>query len=531
MITNKDDHNSTYFFSRGSPGRRSGSPMLRTSLTKEDINRIIDSPYETDYTYSHSRSYNKLIRTDSYTIPQLCRSYPANLEKISWTLYTRRWSYCLIESITTSILNASSNLPGLLLNALIFILTSFQFLSLIIIKLIYIVLTLPFYYSYKVLNACTYSIVNLLQYGISVFSCAITSIYSTTGLVRNVFVGRSSKKSSPTRSKSKTKARTETKFDNTNNNETETGSNLDIPNNKSNVGHLLLLLGLFLPLILLALWYLLPFLNRQNECYKCPTLPRTDEDPILIERINKMVTDTVQRLNLPDSNSNGALKNTDISHSSPHLSSDQEIMEQVHRLIRDELRKYDSDRTGLPDYALETSGAYVLSTRCTVQYDEKSRVQKIFGFPLWYSSYSPRSVIQRKGYGASAGECWAFNGGHGFLTIQLSTRIKVTAVSYEHLPIELSPDGHIKTAPKNFLVWSFQELDDYSTRVLLGNFTYDSQSEPLQMFYIQNIDYNNTPIIELETLSNYGAPVTCLYRFRVHGTPVQKQENQNDDSI
>lgn len=88
------------------------------------------------------------------------------------------------------------------------------------------------------------------------------------------------------------------------------------------------------------------------------SLTETDEDPILIERINKMVTDTVQRLNLPDSNSNGALKNTEISHSSPHLSSDQEIMEQVHRLIRDELRKYDSDRTGLPDYALETSGYF-----------------------------------------------------------------------------------------------------------------------------------------------------------------------------
>lgn len=37
-----------------------------------------------------------------------------------------------------------------------------------------------------------------------------------------------------------------------------------------------------------------------------------------------------------------------------------------------------------------------------------------------YSSYSPRSVIQRKGYGASAGECWAFYGGRGFLTIGLS---------------------------------------------------------------------------------------------------------------
>ncbi|CAK5039648.1 unnamed protein product [Meloidogyne enterolobii] len=193
------------------------------------------------------------------------------------------------------------------------------------------------------------------------------------------------------------------------------------------------------------------------------------------------------------------------------------LIEKVRYLIKKEIRLYEADHTGMPDYALESSGGSVLSTRCTVQYNEKSRTQKLFGIPLWYTSYSPRTVIQRKGYGASAGECWAFYGGHGFLTIGLSGRINVTAVSYEHLPIELSPDGNIRTAPKNFLVWSYQDMDNMLSRTLLGNFTYDAQGEPLQIFHVQHWDSRLTNIIELETLTNWGSYLTCLYRFRVHG--------------
>ncbi|KAF7640010.1 SUN domain-containing protein, partial [Meloidogyne graminicola] len=163
------------------------------------------------------------------------------------------------------------------------------------------------------------------------------------------------------------------------------------------------------------------------------------------------------------------------------------LMKKVYDLIKKELRLYEADHTGMPDFALESSG-----------------------------------------YGASAGECWAFYGGHGFLTIGLSGRINVTAVSYEHLPIELSPDGHIKTAPKNFL--SYQDIDNMLSRMLLGNFTYDSKGEPLQIFHVQQWDSRLTNIIELETLTNWGSYVTCLYRFRVHGDALKIIPEENVDS-
>ncbi|KAL3101716.1 hypothetical protein niasHT_020601 [Heterodera trifolii] len=57
------------------------------------------------------------------------------------------------------------------------------------------------------------------------------------------------------------------------------------------------------------------------------------------------------------------------------------LLEKVRRLIRKELRRFDADRTGIVDYALKSS--------------------------------------ERKCSGALTGECWAFCGGHGHLTIGL----------------------------------------------------------------------------------------------------------------
>ncbi|KAL3989549.1 Sad1 / UNC-like C-terminal family protein [Acanthocheilonema viteae] len=186
----------------------------------------------------------------------------------------------------------------------------------------------------------------------------------------------------------------------------------------------------------------------------------------------------------------------------------------IKKMITDALDMYDADKTGKVDYALESSGASVISTRCTEPYKENSRLESIFGIPLWYSSYSPRAVIQHRPL--AAGECWAFRG-KGYLTIRLSHPIYVTEVSYEHLHSTLHPDGVLKSAPKLFQVYSYKAVDDLKSKSLIGQYEYDIKGRALQTFRAQNELNTSVSIVELVVQSNWGSNYTCLYRFRVHG--------------
>ncbi|CAI5454898.1 unnamed protein product [Caenorhabditis angaria] len=186
-------------------------------------------------------------------------------------------------------------------------------------------------------------------------------------------------------------------------------------------------------------------------------------------------------------------------------------------LIRKMIYEYDSDKTGLVDYALESSGASVLSTRCSETYNSYSRLEKIWSIPLWYSTYGPRTVIQRNSKTLFPGECWSFKSGRGYLTIDLSHHIDLSSVSYEHIGKELAPDGNRQSAPKDFKIWAYQNVDDIKTRSLIGEYTYNLDGQQLQFFPAQNTPEFPVKIVELEVTSNYGAIFTCLYRLRVHG--------------
>lgn len=63
-------------------------------------------------------------------------------------------------------------------------------------------------------------------------------------------------------------------------------------------------------------------------------------------------------------------------------------------MISAAILKYDADKTGLADHALESAGGSVISVRCSETYEHRTRRESIFGIPLWYKSYSPRTVIQ-----------------------------------------------------------------------------------------------------------------------------------------
>lgn len=90
--------------------------------------------------------------------------------------------------------------------------------------------------------------------------------------------------------------------------------------------------------------------------------------------------------------------------------------------MKNALRIFSQDRTGLADYALESggtehhqdrlpvlftshdlsltgvcarpAGGSILSTRCSETYETKAALLSLFGVPLWYFSQSPRAVIQ-----------------------------------------------------------------------------------------------------------------------------------------
>ncbi|KFQ17909.1 SUN domain-containing protein 1 [Merops nubicus] len=191
---------------------------------------------------------------------------------------------------------------------------------------------------------------------------------------------------------------------------------------------------------------------------------------------------------------------------------------QAQIIVNNALRLYSQDKTGMVDFALESGGGSILSTRCSETYEPKTAVISLFGIPLWYSAQSPRVVIQPDMY---PGNCWAFKGSLGYLVVKLSMKIYPTAFTIEHIPKTLSPLGNISSAPRNFSVYGLD--DEYQEEgTLLGQYVYDQEGEPLQMFPVMEKSENAFQIVELRIFSNWGHPeYTCLYRFRVHGKPAE----------
>ncbi|XP_053936053.1 SUN domain-containing protein 1 isoform X6 [Cuculus canorus] len=191
---------------------------------------------------------------------------------------------------------------------------------------------------------------------------------------------------------------------------------------------------------------------------------------------------------------------------------------QVQIIVNNALKLYSQDKIGMVDFALESGGGSIISTRCSETYETKTALISLFGIPLWYFSQSPRVVIQPDMY---PGNCWAFKGSEGYLVIRLSMKIYPTAFTVEHIPKALSLTGNITSAPKNFSVYGLD--DEYQKDgKLLGQYVYDQEGESLQMFPVMEKDENAFQIVELRILSNWGhAEYTCLYRFRVHGKPAK----------
>lgn len=97
-----------------------------------------------------------------------------------------------------------------------------------------------------------------------------------------------------------------------------------------------------------------------------------------------------------------------------------------------------------------------------------------------------------------------------------------TAFVYEHIPIALSREGNIDSAPRTFKIYGLKKENDLEPE-LLGRYTYSASDEPLQRFEVtrKEVAQEGWNIIEMEVEENHGHPeYTCLYRLRVHGVPM-----------
>ncbi|XP_024085435.1 uncharacterized protein LOC106666141 isoform X1 [Cimex lectularius] len=208
------------------------------------------------------------------------------------------------------------------------------------------------------------------------------------------------------------------------------------------------------------------------------------------------------------------LKSIDWTNGSTALSG-AAVRQELVELVESALYKYHADRTGKTDYALMSNGGVIVSIRCTQTYRKTQGVMTLFGFSFWEVYNTPETIIKP---GMMPGECWAFEGSAGYVVIKLAIPIYVTAVTIEHTPKELTHHGHIKSAPKQFSVWTLKDVTDENPE-FIGRFKFLDTKGSLQTFDTKPTSVPSD-LVELRIESNHGhLEYTCLYRFRVHGIP------------
>jgi len=191
-------------------------------------------------------------------------------------------------------------------------------------------------------------------------------------------------------------------------------------------------------------------------------------------------------------------------------------IDEVAEMITNAIEIYDADKIGKADYALQSAGSAIVYSRTSPSYSRRS------GFFDWlllkgYAS-TPNLILQPDN---SIGNCWAFPGSNGNVTVKLAMPIIPTEFTLDHISERIA--YHWDSAPKDFQVWGLRSEGDYNA-VLLGRFTYEkgkatSQTKKSSFFHKEPFQY-----LTLEILSNYGhEDYTCVYRFRAHGIPTPIQ--------
>ena len=229
---------------------------------------------------------------------------------------------------------------------------------------------------------------------------------------------------------------------------------------------------------------------------------------------------------------------------SPSCCHDQSWQSAAHLSLEKNLGEYDAritalerglfllhqDDVGRKDYASRLNGGTIVMNLTTLT-DSKNH---------------PLAVLDQD---VRDGRCWTINGSSGQLGVHFQQHILIHNVTIDHLPKELALES-MRKAPRLLIVWGVLDethegltletarpaitiLRSRSTPPIDGGFTYTPLAlieynidQPLS--HIQTFPVFDSvtrcrigfKIVVFEIVNNWGDSATCLYRARIHGTPL-----------
>lgn len=194
------------------------------------------------------------------------------------------------------------------------------------------------------------------------------------------------------------------------------------------------------------------------------------------------------------------------------------------------VERYAADK-GLPaDYALRSAGGSIAAASPSLVRMYAKYVREYTESILSDSVFTPavpRRPVAVLEANVLPGNCWAFEGEYGSLTIKLARPVVPGMVTMEHTP-EFSVFSTLG-APRRFRVWGVPVGASRATvgegdMVLLGEFVFEmgEGKRHLQSFVVER--RGEMRAVKFEFLSNHGGRYTSVYRLRVHGKEVRETE-------
>uniref|UniRef100_G5E798 Sad1 and UNC84 domain containing 5 n=1 Tax=Loxodonta africana TaxID=9785 RepID=G5E798_LOXAF len=192
-----------------------------------------------------------------------------------------------------------------------------------------------------------------------------------------------------------------------------------------------------------------------------------------------------------------------------------EAMSDEQRMAQKIMKMIQGDYIEKPDFALKSieGGFHFCQSHNNATYNHNKARSYWNWIRLWNYAQPPDVILQPN---MTPGNCWAFAGDRGQVTIRLAQKIYLSNLTLQHIPKTISLSGSLDTAPKDFVIYGMEGTP--KEEVFLGAFQFQPENI-IQMFPLQNQPARPFGAVKVKISSNWGNPrFTCLYRVRIHGS-------------